>query len=258
MIRRSIFFATSFALFLTVPTQAHHNPVIYDGKQEVKISGVVKSARFGFPHSRYLIDVENREGKVERWTVMAEDPGDAREMGFDEALKRIKAGDEMTIIGWPHRYKAREIRGHQLHFADGTEVIMRTGNYIWTRDLLRIWHLRIGRIEFDPEIQIVSQEYSPANRLIAFIDEDDVTSRIAFEITQNSAQLFGLVTNGVVEFPGVEELMECHIDRDGFTTTIELGTVSDEQRQKIDAGQEYLSKFNGQLSLYWEQDIESC
>jgi len=258
MIRRTIFFAAAFAVLLSVPTQAHHNPVIYDGKQEVKISGVVKSARFGFPHSRYLIDVENRDGEIERWTVMAEDPGDAREMGFDDALKRIKAGDEMTIIGWPHRYKAREIRGYQLHFADGTAVTMRTGNYIWTADLLRIWHLRIGRVDFDPAIQVVNQELPAADRLIAFIEEDDTVSRIAFEINQESAQLFGLVRDGVVEFPGVEELMECHIDRDGFTTTIDLAAVSDEQRLKINAGQEYLSKFNGRLSLYWEQDIESC
>ena len=258
MIKRSISCATAFAIFLTVPTLAHHNPVIYDGKQEVKIVGVVKSARFGFPHSRYLIDVENQDGDMERWTVMAEDPGDARELGFDDALKRIKAGDVVTFIGWPHRYKAREIRGHQIHFEDGTAVTMRTGNYIWTKELLRIWYLRIGREEFDPSIQTVSTKLSTADRLIVFIEEDELIPRIAYEITQNSAQLFGLIRNGAMEFPGVEELMECHIDRDGFTTTIDLGAVTDEQRQKIDNGQEYLSRFNGQLSLYWEQDIESC
>lgn len=258
MTRRWIFCATALAIILTVPTLAHHNPVIYDGKQEVKIVGVVKSARFGFPHSRYLIDVENQDGDVERWTVMAEDPGDARELGFDDALKRIKAGDVVTFIGWPHRYKAREIRGHQIHFADGTAVTMRTGNYIWTRDLLRIWYLRIGREEFDPSIETVSTDLSTAHRLIVFIEEDELIPRIAYEITQNSAQLIGLITAGVVEFPGVQELMECHIDKDGFTTTIDLGTVTDEQRQKIENGKEYLSRFNDQLSLYWEQDIESC
>ena len=107
-------------------------------------------------------------------------------------------------------------------------------------------------------MQVVSQELSTASRLIAFIEEDDVISRIAFEITQDSAQMFGLTRNGALEFPGVEELLECHIDQDGFTTTIDYDAISDEQLQKIDEGQEYLSRFNDRLSTYWEMDIESC
>ena len=251
-------FAVAFCILLTTPALAHHSTLIYNGKKEVTISGLVTSARFGYPHSRYLVDVENEDGEVERWTIMAEDPKDAGELGFEDALKGIKAGDVVTFIGWPHRYKDREIRGHQIHFSDGTAVMMRTGNYIWTKDLLRIWHLRSGKVDFDPNMQVVSQELSTADRLIAFIEEDDVISRIAFEITQDSAQMFGLFRNGALEFPGVEELLECHIDQDGFTTTIDVDAISDEQKQKIDAGQEYLSRFNDRLSTYWEMDIESC
>jgi uncharacterized protein (DUF2141 family) len=44
-------------VFIGSATWAHHNPVTYDGKTTVKITGTVVKARFGFPHSRYAIDV---------------------------------------------------------------------------------------------------------------------------------------------------------------------------------------------------------
>jgi len=258
MTSRWIKAAAVLGLMTPLAGTAHHNPVIYNGKLEVEISGVVTAARFGYPHTRILVDVRNDAGEMEKWTVMAEDPKDAREMGFDVALKNLKAGDEITFIGWPHRYKKREMRGHEIHYTDGTSVTMRTGNYIWTSDLRRIWHLRSGQEKFDEDIQIVSRELSPADRLIAFIDEDEVVARIAFEITQESAQLFGLSRSGIIEFPGVQELMECHIDREDFTATIHLDELGEDEQQKIDSGLDYLTRYNDQLSLYWEQDIESC
>jgi hypothetical protein len=258
MIRPWTIKITVLGLLLPVLALPHHNPVIYNGKKEVKISGVVTAARFGYPHTRILVNAQNDDGEIEKWTVMAEDPKDAREMGFDEALKSLKAGDEVTFVGWPHRYKRREMRGHEIHFADGTMVTMRTGNYIWTKDLRRIWHLRSGREEFDESMAVISPELSSADRLIAFMDEDEVIARIAFEITQESAHLFGLAQSGVVEFRGVQELMECHIDRLDFTATINLDDVCADKRKRIEDGLEYLSRYNDQLSLYWEQDIESC
>ncbi len=56
---------------------AHHSVLNYDGKTEIKISGVVTAARFAFPHSIYKIDVTKDDGTVEEWILSTEDPRDA-------------------------------------------------------------------------------------------------------------------------------------------------------------------------------------
>ena len=59
------------------PSPAHHSVLNYDGKTEVKISGIVTRARFGFPHSIYRIDVTTEDGSIEEWILSTEDPRDA-------------------------------------------------------------------------------------------------------------------------------------------------------------------------------------
>ncbi len=112
-------------------TSAHHSVLHYDGKKEVTISGVVTKARFGYPHSIYRIEVTAEDGSQEEWVLSTEDPRDAKRLGFDEDIRNLNPGDEITVVGWPHQYVERELRGHQLHYPDGRVVMMRTGNYIW-------------------------------------------------------------------------------------------------------------------------------
>ena len=95
----------SFKIFLTLSVlvaasaSAHHNPVVYDGKITVKITGTVTAAHYGYPHSRYALDVTNEDGTVEKWLLMTEDPKDAQELGFADELKAIAVGDTLTAVG---------------------------------------------------------------------------------------------------------------------------------------------------------------
>ena len=51
-----------YATFLLATSAgAHHSVLNYDGKIEITISGTVTSARFGYPHSVYRIDVEGED-----------------------------------------------------------------------------------------------------------------------------------------------------------------------------------------------------
>ena len=140
--------ATAALILSAIPpiASAHHSVLNYDGKVEVTITGTVTSARFGFPHSIYRLDVENAAGEIEKWTLSTEDPRDAERLGFAEALKNLQRGDTITFIGWPDKFKARTLRGHQMIYPDGTVVMMRRGNYIWPRDILRM-----DRMALNPE-----------------------------------------------------------------------------------------------------------
>ena len=254
----------AFTVFLTLSILvassafAHHNPVVYDGKVTVKITGIVTAAHYGYPHSRYALDVTNEDGTVEKWLLMTEDPKDAQELGFADELKAIAVGDTLTAVGWPNKIKAREIRGHQLHYADGRVVMMRRGNYRWTNDLRKIWKLRSGQDGFDPEPEQLAASLSDVDRVQAWIDEDDPVSRVAFEIMQESATLIGIQRGDAVEFPGVDDLISCHTQREDFRVIIDIGALGAEDRDAIMGGDDYIDKYNDLLSRYWEYDIASC
>lgn len=258
MINSSKLITILFLLLIPFAITAHHNPIVYNGKKEIKITGTVTNAKFGYPHSRYTLNVKNEQDEIEKWTLITEDPKDAERLGFADAIKSIKKGDEITVIGWPHRFKPREIRGHQLHYPDGSVVMMRRGNYIWTRDIRVISRLRNGEEEFDPDIKALDPSLSPTDRLLAMIKEDKIIQRIAFEIVNNTALLFGFDDVDAIDYPGVEKFMMCHTEREDFTTILNYDKMTEQQGGQIYENQGFVRRYNGLLSRYWEQDIESC
>lgn len=249
--------SVAFLLFPML-VAAHHNPVVYDGKVTVTISGTVTAARYGYPHSQYAIDVSNADGEIEKWLLMTEDPRDAQRLGFDEAIKAIKAGDPITVVGWPNKIKEREIRGHQLHYADGRVVMMRRGNYIWTDDLKRIWRLGTGRDEFPDGFGPLTESAAPAEQVAAWIEEDDVVTRIAYLVANGDPRLIGLESGDGLEFDGVGALYACHAERESFRLEIDVADLDAAQRTAIEDGESYISRFNSLLSRYWEYEVANC
>ena len=232
--------------------------MVYDGKKTVKLTGTVTQARFGFPHSRYIIEVTDDSGETERWTLMTEDPRDAENLGFADELQAIEVGQTITVVGWPNKIKAREIRGHQLHYPDGSVVMMRRGNYIWTNDLRRIWRLWDGQVPFPDGVDSISPDTPAGARVAAWIREDDPVARVAREIDDESAALVRIERGSVGEIAGVREPFLCHTERDGFVLTVRLDDLPESERSVIEAGSGYIEKYNDLLATYWEYDIASC
>ncbi|MGI9204590.1 MAG: DUF6152 family protein [Woeseiaceae bacterium] len=237
---------------------AHHSVLNYDGKVEVKVSGTVTSARFSFPHSIYRIDVEKDDGSIEKWVLSTEDPRDAEQLGFADELKAIKVGDPITVVGWPDKYKKNTIRGHELHYPDGTVVMMRRGNYIWPRDMLAMDKMALNPDNIPSGFPSTDATIPVADQVISWIEEDDRLTRMAREYADGRSRLIGLQSGGTVEFAGIGELLECHTKRDNFTLSIDLDALSSAQRAALDAGSDYITDYNRLLSRWWEQEHESC
>lgn len=256
---KSLVIAAATTLLLWSPqSKAHHSVLHYDGKTEVKITGVVTRARFGFPHSVYRLDVMNDEGDVEKWILSTEDPRDAERLGFAEEIKAIKRGDTITVVGWPHKFNEREIRGHQLHYPDGSVVMMRRGNYIWPKDILRLDRLVMNPGNIEDQISAIDSSLPDAEQVALWIDEGDHIARAAYEVSEDRPRLIGISSGKVAEFAGVDELLTCHTERQDFTLTIALAGESNELQEKITDGAEYISEYNRVLSRWWEQERSSC
>lgn len=257
MIRKITF--TFFAVFFLIPAGwSHHSVLNYDGKVEVTITGTVTSARFGFPHSIYRIDVENEAGETEKWTLSTEDPRDAEQLGFADELRNLKKGDTITVVGWPDKFKPRTLRGHQLHYPDGTEVMMRRGNYIWPRDILRMDRMALNPDTIPADFASTDTSLSAAQQVAGWIEEDDHLTRIAREFADGRSMLIGVQSGGSAEYPGVQGLLECHTQREGFTLVVALDGLDSGLRTQIEDGDDYIEDYNRVLSRWWEQEHESC
>jgi len=243
---------------LSTTASAHHSVLHYDGKTEVTISGVVKKARFGYPHSIYRIEVTAEDGSTQEWVLSTEDPRDAKRLGFEEEIKNLKPGDEITVVGWPHQYIERELRGHQLIFPDGRVVMMRTGNYIWPKDILRLDKFVMNPQNIPNFINDIDSSLPDAQQLALWIDEADHIARAAYEVSQDRARLIGIESGGATEYPGVDELLSCHTTRDGFTFRIAVDRLDGETATIIADNGEYIADYNGALVRWWEQERASC
>ena len=255
---RTVLIVAAILSATAVDAVAHHSVLNYDGKREVTVSGTVTSARFGYPHSIYKIDVVAADGSVEKWVLSTEDPRDAARLGFADELKAIKVGDPITVVGWPDKYKKNEIRGHQLHYPDGRVVMMRRGNYIWPKDILKMDKMALNPETIPAGFASTDPALSAAEKVISWIEEDDHLTRIAREYADGQARLIGLQSNGTAEYPGVDELLQCHTQRDDFVMQIVLDDLGTADRAIVDNGSEYISEYNRVLSRWWEQEKESC
>lgn len=253
----SVAIATT-VFFGSHPALPHHSVLHYNGKTEMKITGVVTSARFGFPHSVYRLDVTNDDGEIEKWILSTEDPRDAERLGFADEIKAIKRGDTVTVVGWPHQFRARELRGHELHYPDGRVVMMRRGNYIWPKDILRLDRLVMNPGNIDPALANIDSTLPAAERVARWIGEDDHIARAAYEVSQDRPQLIGVTAAGETQFAGVGELLTCHTEREDFTLRIVLDEQNETLRSELAAGADYISEYNRVLSRWWEQERASC
>jgi hypothetical protein len=240
------------------PAAAHHSVLHYDGKKVVTISGVIKKARFGYPHSIYRIQVTDEDGIKEEWVLSTEDPRDAKRLGFDEDIKNLKPGDKITVVGWPHQFIERELRGHQLHYPDGRVVMMRTGNYIWPKDLLRLDKFVMNPQNIPKHLDEVDASLPDEKQLTLWIVEDDHIARAAYEVSQDRPRLIGITADGATTFPGIDELLSCHTTREDFTFSVAVEQLDNDLSTIIADNGEYISEYNRVLSRWWEQERTSC
>src|SRR5687768_3427029 len=97
---------------------AHHSFAVYfDASKEVTVKGKVTAFRFTNPHGLIVLDVADAQGRVRQWRAETNAPVVLQRRGWTRAS--LKAGDEVTIDGWPSRDGKPYMRLRRAVHADG-------------------------------------------------------------------------------------------------------------------------------------------
>ena len=248
-----------FCVFAHSPLlQAHHSSNLYQLNQLKSLRGVITDAYFGRPHSRYQIEITNRDDSREVWTVIVQDPEDAERFGYYDQVDSIAEGDEMTFIGWPHSRNQREILAH-IGYIDGSQIeLVPPGGYVRHAMYLAM-DSRARDARVLDRVSPVDDNLDRIERLYQWARQDDPIDRAAAQEYLGQARLIGVDEAGEVSYLGAPAYLMCQADSDHAEIFQAEQLVAAAQSQAdMNNLIQFIQVHNRVLSKYWELEWNSC
>ena len=97
-------------LMLAGSAWAHHGWTGYDETKTLTLTGVIREASYENPHA--LIKLQVDEGKGKTWLAYLAPPSRMDSRGF--AKDALKVGATATLVGYPHKTIADEMRAERI------------------------------------------------------------------------------------------------------------------------------------------------
>jgi hypothetical protein len=120
------FAALAGALLGTAALQsaaAHHSfAAEFDADAPVTLHGTITKLEWINPHSWLHVDVKNPDGTVTPWMIEAATPNTLLRRGFTRDT--VKAGMQITVVGYRAKSGANRANGRDLVLADGSRLFM--------------------------------------------------------------------------------------------------------------------------------------
>jgi DNA/RNA endonuclease YhcR with UshA esterase domain len=111
------------ALLPTSHSIAHHSfAAEFDANQPVTLRGTITKMEWINPHSWLHIDVKNDDGTTTAWMIEGATPNTLLRRGFTRDA--VKAGTEITIVGYRAKNGANRANGRDLILPDGSRLFM--------------------------------------------------------------------------------------------------------------------------------------
>jgi hypothetical protein len=102
---------------------AHHSfAAEFDANDPVTLKGTITKMEWINPHSWLHIDVKNADGTTTPWMIEGATPNTLLRRGFTRDA--VKAGTEITIVGYRAKNGANRANGRDLVLADGSRLFM--------------------------------------------------------------------------------------------------------------------------------------
>ena len=89
---------------------AHHGWSHYDASKVLNFTGVIREYSYSNPHGMIRLQVDGENGKV--WLVVLAPPSRMSSRGLSKEM--LKVGTTATVVGYPHRKKADEMRAERI------------------------------------------------------------------------------------------------------------------------------------------------
>jgi hypothetical protein len=100
---------------------AHHSfAVFFNEDRTVAITGEVMDFQFRNPHGVLRVIVKGKQGAKEEWRIETNSPSILRRRGWTP--QSLKAGEVITVEGWPARDGSRYMRMRKVTRANGELV----------------------------------------------------------------------------------------------------------------------------------------
>ena len=103
--------------------RSHHSfAAEFDANQPVELHGTITKMEWINPHSWLHINVKNADGSTSEWMIEGATPNTLLRRGFTR--EAVKAGTEITIIGFRAKNGANRANGRDLILPDGSRLFM--------------------------------------------------------------------------------------------------------------------------------------
>jgi hypothetical protein len=101
---RKLFLGFAGVLIFNIVAFAHHSlGATYEGDKEVKLEGKIVQLLLRNPHSFLQIDVPEKDGTMQRWSLEWRSSGQLGQAGIKRDT--LKAGDDVVVTVNPSRTK---------------------------------------------------------------------------------------------------------------------------------------------------------
>jgi hypothetical protein len=103
--------------------RAHHSfAAEFDANKPVTLHGTITKLEWINPHSWLHVNVKNDDGTITEWMIEAATPNTLLRRGFTRDA--VKAGTQITVVGYQAKNGAPRANGRDLILADGSRLFM--------------------------------------------------------------------------------------------------------------------------------------
>ncbi len=108
--KRGVAIALAASLVAASAAFAHHGWSDYDASKTLNLTGVIQESQYSNPHGVIRLKVEGEEGKT--WLCILAPTSRMTNRGLTAEM--LKVGTKATVVGYPHRERAEEMRAERI------------------------------------------------------------------------------------------------------------------------------------------------